>query len=61
MNKISLKNVKGALTRKEMRTIAGGYSWLYCATHSIDINIGEWTLIDGSIDTRKQWNACRAA
>jgi|LakMenEpi03Aug12_release.lakeMendotaPanAssembly.Ray.scaffolds.fasta_scaffold4295598_1 natural product precursor len=29
MKKISLKNVKETLTRKEMRTIAGGYGGTY--------------------------------
>lgn len=27
MKKISLKNVKETLSRKEMRSIAGGYNW----------------------------------
>ncbi|CAA9203688.1 hypothetical protein FLA105534_04868 [Flavobacterium bizetiae] len=35
MQKISLKNVKSALSRKEMRAISGGYSVLYCSWHSI--------------------------
>lgn len=34
MKKISLKNVKGILSRKEMRAISGGYSWLYCYYHT---------------------------
>lgn len=34
MKKISLKNVKETLSRKEMRSIAGGYSWLYCFYHT---------------------------
>jgi hypothetical protein len=61
MKKLSLKNAVDTLSRKEMRAISGGYSWLYCAANSININIGSWVLINGSVDTRSQWNACRAA
>lgn len=61
MKKISLKNVKETLSRKEMRAISGGYSWLYCSVNSIDINIGTWVLVNGSIDTAAQWRACRNA
>jgi hypothetical protein len=61
MKKISLKNVKGALSRKEMKSISGGYSWLYCSAHSIDVVVFKVVLIDGSIDTNAQWKACRAA
>lgn len=61
MKKISLKSVRETLSRKEMRVIAGGYSWLYCSLNSIDINIGTWVLVDGSINTDAQWKACRNA
>lgn len=37
MQKISLKNVKSTLSRKEMRAISGGYSRLYCTWHSIGV------------------------
>jgi len=61
MKKISLKNVKGALSRKEMKAISGGYSWLYCSANSLDVVVFGYTIIDGSIDTDAQWKACRAA
>ena len=61
MKKLSLKNAKSMLSRKEMKAINGGYSWLYCTMKSIDIEIGDWVLVDGSIDTTAQWDACRNA
>lgn len=61
MKKLSLKTAKNLLSRKEMKAITGGYSWLYCSVNSIDINIGTWVLVDGSIDTAAQWKACRNA
>ena len=61
MKKISLKDVKGVLSRKEMKAISGGHSWLYCTAHSLDIVVFGLTILDGEIDTRKQWDACRAA
>jgi natural product precursor len=34
MKKISLKNVKETLTRKEMRSITGGYGFCGCASYT---------------------------
>lgn len=39
MKKISLKNVENVLSRKEMKTVGGGYSKLYCAVHSVRVVI----------------------
>jgi natural product precursor len=39
MKKISLKNAENVLSRKEMRSISGGYSRLYCFIHSFDVII----------------------
>lgn len=61
MKKISLKNVKGALSRKEMKAISGGYSWLYCYSHTIDIEIGTMSIIQAEITSANEWKACRAA
>lgn len=54
-------NLGKALSKAEQKQIKGGYSWLYCMTHSIDFVVFGVTLIDGSIDTDEQWKACRAA
>ncbi len=37
MKKLSLKDVKNAISRDEMKSISGGYSWLYCWYHT-DVN-----------------------
>jgi natural product precursor len=57
MKKISLKNIENALSRKEMKKIKGGYSWLYCYSHTIDIP----GIVDATITSAAKWDACRAA
>lgn len=47
-----------------MKSIGGGYSWLYCATHSFDVVIGDMTIIEapvGGAGNIMTWSECRNA
>jgi hypothetical protein len=34
MKKLSLKDMKNGLSRKEMKNVGGGFSWLYCQVNA---------------------------
>lgn len=55
MQKLSLKNATNTLSRKEMRSISGGYSKLYCYYHSTTVKVFGIVLHDQHL----QYDACR--
>lgn len=59
-----LKNKGTKLSKSKMKAIGGGYSWLYCVTHSFDVKIGEMTIIEAPVGGEGNimtWAECRAA
>ncbi|KMQ62453.1 hypothetical protein ACM40_09200 [Chryseobacterium sp. BLS98] len=65
MKKLSILKNKGTkLTKSSLKSIGGGYSWLYCATHSFNVQIGDVTIIEapvGGEGNTMTWAECRAA
>ena len=59
-----LKNKGTKLSKLKMKSIGGGYSWLYCATHSFDVKVGDLVIIQapvGGEGNPMTWAECRAA
>ena len=44
----------------QMENLQGGYSWLYCATHSFDVIIFGLVIHEGHTGG-SSWDACRTA
>ncbi len=65
MKKLSILKSKGTkLTKSSLKSIGGGYSWLYCATHSFNVNIGNVQIIEAPVGGEGNvmtWSECRAA
>lgn len=53
MKKLNLISAKNTLSRKEMKSINGGYSWLYCYYHTFGDN--------ATVVSAKDWTLCRSA
>ena len=65
MKKLSNLKSKGTkLTKSSLKSIGGGYSWLYCATHSFNVSIGGMQIIEAPVGGEGNvmtWAECRAA
>lgn len=62
MNFELLKSKGKSLSKAKMKNIKGGYSWLWCLTHSIDIKIGSLVIYDAPVgDNGMTWEECRRA
>ncbi|GAB1358148.1 hypothetical protein MASR1M29_23240 [Cloacibacterium normanense] len=58
-----LKNKGKVISKEKMKTINGGYSWLWCLTHSVDIKINDTIIYDAPVGGEADemtWDECRA-
>lgn len=58
-----LKSKGKVISKGKMKSIGGGYSWLYCAANSVDIKLKDMVILDGSVGgagDAMTWDECRA-